>query len=80
MNLVIALDELSKARVIVAEGEGCVAEQRAMIDTLDREGFDTLDAILFLEHLEEMQEAYVAHRDRLERQVMVLVRPATTED
>lgn len=75
MNLVIALDELSKARAIVVEGEECVAEQRAIIDTLDREGFDTLDAILFLEYLEEMQEQYVAHRDKLETQVLKLVRP-----
>jgi hypothetical protein len=38
-------------------------------------GQDPLDAILFLETLEDVQEEYVAHRDRLERQVMRVVRP-----
>jgi hypothetical protein len=48
--------------------------QRRIVDKLERRGYDALDAI-FLEYLEEMQEQYVAHRDRLERQVLVLVRP-----
>jgi hypothetical protein len=42
---------------------------------LERQGYDTLDAILFLEYLEEMQAQYVAHRNRLEQQVLELVRP-----
>ena len=32
-------------------------------------------SILLLEDLEDMQDVYVAHRDRLERRVMSLVRP-----
>ena len=50
-------------------------DQRNIVDRLERRGQDPLDAILFLETLDDVQEEYVAHRDRLERQVMRLVRP-----
>jgi hypothetical protein len=75
MTLVIALSELSKARRIVVDGEECMLRQRETVDRLERQGYDTLDAILFLEYLEEMQAQYVAHRNRLEQQVLELVRP-----
>ena len=76
MSLVIALSELSKARRFVVDGEKCMVRQREVVDRLERGGYDTLDAILFLEYLEDMQEQYVIHRDRLEQQVMGLVRPS----
>ena len=66
---------LVKARECVAEGEEYLVDQRKVVDRLERRGKDPLDAILFLEDLEEVQEEYVAHRDRLEWQVMRLVRP-----
>jgi hypothetical protein len=75
MTLVIALSELSKARRIVVDGEECMLRQREIVDRLEQQGYDTLDAILFLEYLEEMQAQYVAHRNRLEQQVLELVRP-----
>jgi hypothetical protein len=50
-------------------------EQREIVDQLERCGHDPLEAILFLEDLEDMQDVYAAHMDRLERQVMSLVRP-----
>jgi hypothetical protein len=75
MTLVIVLSELSKARRIVVDGEECMLRQREIVDRLERQGYDTLDAILFLEYLEEMQAQYVAHRNRLEQQVLELVRP-----
>jgi hypothetical protein len=75
MTLVIALRELSKARPTVVDGEKCMLRQREIVDQLERQGYDTLDAILFLEYLEEMQAQYVAHRNRLEQQVLGLVRP-----
>lgn len=53
MNLVIALDELHKARRIVADGEKCLVEQRKVVDRLESDGCDTLDAIQFLEYLEK---------------------------
>jgi hypothetical protein len=37
------------------------------VELLELRGRDPLDAILFLETLEEMQDAYVAHMDNLER-------------
>jgi hypothetical protein len=75
MSLVETLELLVKAREYVAEGEECLVDQREVVDRLERKGQDALDAILFLEDLEEMQEECVAHRDRLERQVMRFVRP-----
>jgi hypothetical protein len=75
MNLAETLELLVKAREYVAEGEDYLVDQREVVDRLERKGQDALDAILFLEDLEEIQEEYVAHRDRLERQVMRLVKP-----
>jgi hypothetical protein len=46
-----------------------MVRQRKIVDKLEQQGYDTLDAILLLEYLEEMQEQYVAHRNRLEQQV-----------
>jgi hypothetical protein len=75
MSLVETLELLSKARRYVKQGEQCVLHQRKIIDGLERRGGDPLEAILFLETLEEMQDAYLAHMDNLERKVMTLVRP-----
>ena len=75
MSLVETLELMVKERHYVAEGEEYLVDQRKIVDRLERRGKDPLDAILFLEDLEEVQEEYVAHRDRLERQVMRLVRP-----
>jgi hypothetical protein len=75
MDLVRALNQLHKARSFVIDGEKWLGQHRRMLDRLEREGCDTLDAILFLEYLEEVQEQYVAHQDRLEKQVMGLVKP-----
>ena len=65
MSLVETLELLVKARQYVAEGEEYLVDQRKIVDRLERRGKDPLDAILFLEDLEEVQEEYVAHRDRL---------------
>ena len=75
MSLVETLELLVKAREYVAEGEECLVDQRNIVDRLERRGQDPLDAILFLENLEDVQEEYVAHRDRLERQILRLVKP-----
>ena len=74
MILVETLKLLSRARQYVEEGKQCVLRQREIVELLEQRGREPLEAILFLEDLEEVQEAYVAHRDRLERQVMRLVR------
>ena len=75
MSLVETLALLDKAREYVAEGEEDLVDQREIVERLERRGHDPLDAILLLEDLEDMQDVYVAHRDRLERRVMSLVRP-----
>jgi hypothetical protein len=75
MILVETLKLLSKARQYVEEGEQCLLRQREIVDLLEERGRDPLDAILFLETLEEMQAAYIAHMDSLERKVLTLVRP-----
>ncbi|MGY2904729.1 hypothetical protein [Bradyrhizobium sp. URHC0002] len=75
MYLVEALELLSDARQYVADGEKSLAHQQKVIDRLDRQGRDNLDALLFLEYLEEMQHQYEAHRDGLERRVITIVRP-----
>ena len=75
MNLVETLELLVKARQYVEQGEKYLVDQRKIVDRLERRGHDPLDAILFLEDLEDMQDVYVAHRDRIKRKVMKLVRP-----
>jgi hypothetical protein len=75
MLLTETLGLLSTAREIVADGEKCMFEQMAIVDSLEREGYDTSDAIDYLETLEEMQANYVSHMEKLEQQVLLLVRP-----
>jgi hypothetical protein len=76
MNLAETLDQLHKARRYVNDGEKCMVRQREVVVRLERRGRDPLNAIEFLEYLEEMQNNYVAYRDRLEKQVLSLVMPA----
>ena len=75
MNLVVALSELGKARRFVRDGRKCMIRQRRIVEHLERRGHDAFEAIQFLECLEEMQQGYIAHRNRLEQHVLVLVRP-----
>ena len=75
MLLTETLGLLSSAREIVAEGEKYLFEQMAIIEGLEREGYDSTDAIDNLETLEGMQAEYVSHMEKLERQVLLLVRP-----
>jgi hypothetical protein len=75
MLLTETLGLLSTAREIVTEGEKYMFEQIAIVDGLEREGYDTTDAIDYLETLEAMQANYVSHMEKLERQVLLLVRP-----
>ena len=75
MLLTETLGLLSSAREIVAEGEKYLFEQIAIIEGLKREGADTTDALDYLETLEGMQANYVSHMEKLERQVLLLVRP-----
>jgi hypothetical protein len=78
MNLAFALDQLQKARRITTDGHSCMVKQRKTIARLEREGRDTTEARLVLQSLEEMQARYETLRDRVETQVLALVKP--TED
>jgi hypothetical protein len=75
MLLTETLGLLASAREIVAEGERYLFEQMAIIEGLEREGYDSTDAIDNLETLEGMQAEYVSHMEKLERKVLLLVRP-----
>jgi Txe/YoeB family toxin of Txe-Axe toxin-antitoxin module len=75
LGLTETLALLAEARRFVAEGERLVSKQRDVVQILERDGYDTLDAIEHLELLEEMQAEYLDHLEKLERRVLVLVRP-----
>ena len=74
MRLTETLGLLSQARQYVIDGEGYVSRQKALVERLERVGVDTSDAMTYLETLEEMQDEYIAHVEKLERQVLVLVK------
>lgn len=54
----------------VALGERHIAEQRALIKKLEREGHDVKSAASLLATLEESQRLHVEHRDRLEKELL----------
>jgi len=74
-RLTQVLGMLPEARRFVVEGAQLVREQCAVVVALERGGHDILDAVEHLELLEGMQAEYIDHLQRLERQVVVLVRP-----
>lgn len=76
MGLVKTLEYLSAARQFVADGERELASQREVVRRIERKGEDPLQAILILGEIEEMQQVYVDHRDRLEQQILDLLRPS----
>ena len=54
----------------VALGERHIAEQRALVEKLEREGHDVKSATSLLATLEEAQRLHVEHRDRLEKELL----------
>jgi hypothetical protein len=75
VRLTEALGLLSIARQYVTDGEGFVLRQKAKVTRLERRGLDVSDALVYLETLEGMQAEYVDHMEKLERQVLMLVKP-----
>ena len=75
MTLAMTLKHLAAARRYVSDGERELFSQRKLVAKLEQKGHDPLEAILILEEMEEMQNMYVGHRDRLEQQVSELIRP-----
>jgi hypothetical protein len=76
MSLVKTLKYLSAARQFVADGERELASQREAVRRIEQDGEDPLQAILILGEIEQMQQVYVDHRDRLEQQLLDLLRPS----
>jgi len=75
MGLVEALERLSKAREYALEGEKCLSRQRKVVARLEQKGRDPMIAIMLLEILEEIQDEYVDHLERIEKQVLTMVKP-----
>jgi hypothetical protein len=80
MSLTETLKLLVSARLYVNEGEKIVSHQRKLIDSLGQIGCNTVQETIILEQLEEMQSQYVNHRERLERQVLRLIKPEADSD
>jgi len=76
MNLLMALNQLQSARRFAMDGHRCLVRQRQLVARLEREGRDATEAIRCLLCLEEMQARYETLRDRLEQQVVALVKPS----
>ena len=49
----------------LAQAERHVAEQRARVAALARDGHDTTESLLLLSQFQELQELHVTDRDRL---------------
>ena len=80
MSLTEALELLGSARLYVRQGEEIVSRQRKLIDSLERFGHDPTQDIVILEQLEQMQSQYMHHRDRVEREVLRLLKPEADSD
>lgn len=66
MDPEMTLKHLAIAREHVALGEKQIAQQRAIVSDLAREGQDPYQAQAFLRQLEKAQDEHISHRDRLE--------------
>lgn len=74
MRLAEALEQLHTARRFVTQGEKDLWFQRKVVAGLEQRGRNPLKAIELLERIEEMQDEYLAHQDRVSRQVMQLLK------
>jgi hypothetical protein len=75
MRLTETLGLVYQARRYVADDEGFVARQKTFVDRLERSGQNSSDAQIYLNTLEEMQAEYEGNVEKLERQVLRLVKP-----
>ena len=62
-------DHLAQAERHVTAGERCIAQQRARVAALGRDGHDTTESLLLLGQFQEVQELHVADRDRLRKEL-----------
>jgi hypothetical protein len=69
MDRMMLADHLAKAERHVMEGAGHIARQRELVARLDGQGLDAEEARKLLLTFEEMQDAHIADRDRLIREL-----------
>ena len=74
-RLTETLGKLSTARKYVVDGERFMSRQKAYVNRLESKGLDTSNAEDYLETLEEMQVMSVENVERLEAQVLSMVKP-----
>ena len=72
MDRTMLLDHLAQAERHVAQGDGHILRQRALIDRLHRDGHETSVAEDLLRRFEEIQRMHIADRDRLRRELEAL--------
>ena len=69
MDQQMILEHLAQSREHIALGDRHLAQQRELIIKIECEGRDFVHARELLIQLERMQEAHVAHRDWLEKEL-----------
>ena len=69
MDLAEIAENLAQAELHVASGERHIAQQRAIIDELERAGQDATEARALLAGFEQTQRLHIENRDRLRRQL-----------
>lgn len=69
MDRHILLDHLAQADRHVDQGERHLAQQRAQVDALERDGHDATVARELLDTLEQTQVLHLADRDRIRREL-----------
>jgi hypothetical protein len=65
-------EHLAMAERHVTAGERCIADQRARVAELGRDGHDTTESLLLLGQFQEIQELHVADRNRLRNELAEL--------
>lgn len=69
MDQQMILEHLAQSREHIALGDKHIAQQRELIIKLECEGRDSVHARELLIQLEKLQEAHVAHRNWLEKEL-----------
>jgi hypothetical protein len=74
MRLAEALERLCVARRFVAQDEKDLRYQLKLVDRLEQRGRNSLSALELLERIQDMQDEYLAHEERVSHQVMRILR------
>jgi hypothetical protein len=74
MRLDEALERLHTARRFVAQGEKDLRYQRKLVHRLEQRGCNSLGALELLERIEDAQDEFLAHEERVSHQVMRILR------